>query len=267
MMISKAKGTKTKGSPAYGAVFGKALPEDFAFSESLAKGSGLENIARMLRYLRERDGLQQKDVAAKVDRTMNHISMIETAKRKPSPELLYSLVDALSKSKEENAALRNYLFNQLAKEKVPSGVRIMESPLPGLSSEAMPKKLIDRVKEDIGKGSQGVTRAARAAGVSKEDIESFLAGRLTLTRAQIASLASEYKQPGDEYLVLAGYIPLPMYKLMTNPATGPVLGSIIKLLSGSKQPEIAVEFLKRSVESIESLSSGSGGTGQKKKAI
>lgn len=55
----------------------------------------MQTLGDRIKYLREQNNLTQKDLAAKADLSVGQLSRYETNDRKPDPEVLRKIVDAL----------------------------------------------------------------------------------------------------------------------------------------------------------------------------
>lgn len=168
----------------------------------------MQNLWELIKSIRKKAGLNQKEFAKCIGCSEQHISFIERpydkTRRTASKKLLMAIANEFSLSKEEKMKLERDLMVARAKLLIAKEIRspmLAAEVLSDVMKESMPDKFLERVKRDI----------KNWADAEKEPIENMrlmevLEGARILSRSSVISLANKLNQPADEYLYLANYM-------------------------------------------------------------
>lgn len=168
----------------------------------------MQNLWDIIKNIRKKAGLNQKEFAQRIGCSEQHISFIERpydeTRRTASEKLLMAIAKEFSSSEEERVKLERDLMIARAKLLIAKEIRspmLVAEILSDVMKESMPNEFIERVKKDIKNWTDA----------GKEPIEDMylievLEGSRVLSRSSVISLANRLNQPVDEYLSLANYI-------------------------------------------------------------
>ncbi len=175
-----------------------------------------------IKYLREKNNYELNEFARRIDCSYFHATMIEReyhlAKRTASPELLKSIARVCSKNTEERKQIEHKLL--LRRARIFFQKEVAENTFADLTSESfivsdsMPKPFIERLEKDI--NTLEDKNAISKLSITKIALDAVLNGRYLLSHRKVSEMARRFKQPEDEYLILAGYIPESLRKIIDN---------------------------------------------------
>lgn len=191
----------------------------------------------MLRILRQQTGMSQAKLAHVVGASPMHIGVIErphTRERSvPSVELLRKLVDVLVPIPEDRPATLLQVLLARARMTAPPEIAsrltldatAREGPAPPFSAGGFPAPFLARLRHDLhGMAKQDLAHLVAAIDCSEERFQQVLKGHGLLSSQQVLGVANQLRQPEDDYLILAGYLPLWMQDVLTLfPATRQLL--------------------------------------------
>lgn len=175
-----------------------------------------------IKYLRERNNYDYVEFARRIKCSYVHVTQIEreynVVRRTASPALLKTIADVCSKNPEDRMLLEQKLLRKRARIVLQQD--LAEHAFGDLSmdsfivSDSMPKVFIERLKKDISnlEDKNVITKLS----ITKTALDAVLAGRYFLSHRKVSEIAKRFKQPENEYLILAGYIPESLRKLIDN---------------------------------------------------
>lgn len=183
------------------------------------------NIHDEIRAIREKLGLNQREFARKIKVTFAYVGQMERTPKKgekpilPSPEIIKRIANVAGKTEEEKKSIYRKLLLERAKATLPDEIKDIfdenkEKQIIG--GGGMPLPFISRLKEDLKKNRDNLEFIYKQTGLTREDLKSVLESRGILTREKVISLALALKQPVDQYLILADYMPDELKEYLSN---------------------------------------------------
>lgn len=100
------------------------------------------------------------------------------------------------------------------------------------TSKLMPEDFLKRLKQDV--EYVGISKVVRALGCPQDFLEKVFEGKIALSRQEVIKLAGILDQPVEEYMVLAGYMPESLAKLLKDKESTKILFRIFKHVPASK---------------------------------
>ncbi len=169
-----------------------------------------EPIKNLIRELRLKKGLRQKDLAELIGVSETYVFLLENpnSKNLPSTKIIQKLAKALATSAEEEPVLYRKLLHAKAKSKLP---REMHELIDATQTKAyipangMPEEFIERVKKDL--QNYDLEEVAQKIGIDSAALKAVLLYNGILSKKEVIKLANTLNQSIYEYILLAGYIP------------------------------------------------------------
>lgn len=157
-----------------------------------------KTLGRILQEIRQSKHISIASMSEKFKVAAVHLNLIEVDKRLPSGELLEQIVDMFKLDGNTRDGLYLLLAKAKLQDKIPDEVlKKIE-----LKKDSMPDKFIARLKKDI------------PAKKKTERIKDAIEGIEILSKEEVVKLAEDLKQPVAEYLMLAGYMPDEILRLI-----------------------------------------------------
>ncbi|AEA33660.1 helix-turn-helix domain-containing protein [Hippea maritima] len=179
------------------------------------------SLGERLKAIRQAKGLSQKEMAEIMDVTLRAYQRYEKDEQKASYEKLARIVYEL---KDINS---NWLLTGEGDMFIKNG---------------MPEEFLERLKEDLSKASAESVNSLSF----KDRLDAVLSGREKLERVEVIELARVLKQPAEEYLKLANYMPEIFSKVLNNDKVVTMLRSMGDL--NDKEIDEVVESLSLVLE-------------------
>lgn len=179
-----------------------------------------EALWEYIKYLRKTAGYKMGEFSGLIGCSFVHGSRIEKPFHRthiaPSIRLLKKVAKVCAKNSKERKILEEKLLFKrarlfFAKDVVEDTLDQLTtstvSSIYGLqfSSESMPKGFIERLRQDTENISEDSTGAKTS--LPREILNAVLQGKLSLSAQKVTDLAKKLKQPEEDYMLLAGYLP------------------------------------------------------------
>ncbi len=144
----------------------------------------------------------------------------------PSEEILIKIAKMFSKSEEERVRLQKTLLLErmklIASPEMKDFFEDKGRITSFLSGKGMPEAFINRLEKDLKKQNQkkSVTMESLlkkiydAIGITQEEMNAVLKKEYIISRTQVILLAKALKQPAEDYLILADYMPEHIKKII-----------------------------------------------------
>jgi transcriptional regulator with XRE-family HTH domain len=183
-----------------------------------------ETLWDYIKYLRERENLTLHEFAKKINCHYFHATTIEkdfkVSGRTASAELLKEIAKVCSHNAEERKKIEYNLTLRRARiffqKEVAGSITLTDLKAESfISAESMPVPLIERLRTDIANLED--KKIINKLSITKYALDSILAGKYLLSKRKVSEIAKKFKQPEYEYLLLAGYIPDFLYRVINNP--------------------------------------------------
>ncbi len=157
-----------------------------------------KTLGRILQEIRQSKHITIASMSERFKVAAVHLNLIEVDKRLPSMELLEQIV----KMFELDGNTRDELYLLLAKAKLQDKIPDEVLKKIELKKDSMPAKFIAKLKKDV------------PAKKKTERIKDAVEGIEILSKEEVAKLAEDFNQPVAEYLMLAGYMPDEILRLI-----------------------------------------------------
>lgn len=155
-----------------------------------------KSLGQILQEIRKSKHISIATMSDKFKIAAVHLNLIEVDKRLPSGELLEQIIDLF----ELDSNTRDELYLLLAKAKLQDKIPDAVLKKIDLKKDRMPDKFIVRIKKDAKKKT--------------DKIKDVIEGIDIFTEEEVVKLAGDLKQPVAEYLMLAGYMPDELLRLI-----------------------------------------------------
>ncbi len=157
-----------------------------------------KTLGRILQEIRQSKHISIASMSDRFKVAAVHLNLIEVDKRLPSMELLDQIIDMFKLDGNTKDELYLLLAKAKLQDKIPDEVlKKIE-----LKKDSMPDKFIARLKKDV------------PAKKKTDRIKDAIEGIEILSKEEVAKLAEDFKQPVAEYLMLAGYMPDEILRLI-----------------------------------------------------
>lgn len=174
-----------------------------------------KRLHEIIKEAREKSGLNQRQFAQRIGCTPEYISSIERAPeethRRASEKIIKKIAEQFSSSPHERDRLERELLFARTRESAPKVIvdEFMSDPkkISLFRSEVgMPPPFLRRLRKNMGEAGNESFYALLHT-TTKEEIAETLNGVHVLPRKSVVELAESLRQPPEEYLLLAEYIP------------------------------------------------------------
>jgi len=174
-----------------------------------------------IKFLRNKNKWSHEEFADKIGISVYHATSIEKdykkVRRAASLKLVRTIAKVCAKNEKERKEIEYKLT--LRRTNVFFEANAVAASLLGLKAESfivtetMPTPFIERVKRDIDNlEDKSVTNRL---SITQYALESMLAGKYYLSKRKVAEIAKRFKQPEHEYMLLAGYMPDSLHRIIT----------------------------------------------------
>lgn len=191
-----------------------------------------EEFKKLVRDLRVKKGITQKELARKAGISEMYMHVIESPDKKqlPSEEITRKIAHALADNLEEEVQILKQLLSARAISKIPEEARDIiekEKIEEYISTDSMPVDFIERLKNDL--QGHDIQKISEKTKIGVEQLKAVLQYRGTLSRREVICLADALNQPVYDYLVLANFIPDNIKKLLEHNKIGALFRSLQEL--------------------------------------
>lgn len=197
-----------------------------------------------------RSGLNQRHFSQRIGCTPEYISSIERAPeethRRASEKIIRKIAEQFSASPQEHEELERELLFARTRESAPKVIvdEFMSDPkkISRFRSEiGMPPPFLKRLRNDIGATSPE-NFSPLLHTTTKEEIDEALNGVHVLPRKAVVELAEALRQPPEEYLLLAEYIPKEFKSLILHKGMQDVFRTMSEHLTPEEKDQIIEVF-------------------------
>jgi transcriptional regulator with XRE-family HTH domain len=209
-----------------------------------------------MKHLREKAGLRKKDFADKLGVTPAYVSKLERPFKKgdplPSEEVVRKVAEIVGNNEREKREILINIYLERIKLTVPDEVSdyindLLTTKKLGVlySVDSMPEKFRSRLKKDIKELWGNAAKESefyKRTGLNREIINNAIEGKHLLSKRQVAMLALALRQPLEEYLLLADYVPDVVADVIDE--------DLVALLIKAKDLNIPQDFINNALKSI-----------------
>lgn len=136
------------------------------------------------------------------------------------------IAEVAASNEEERETIEKQLLIERAKIIVAPEITksLFSKPIVTTEKGTMPSQFLKRVKNDLAK-----TENKEFTKSDQKNLDAVISGKKLLSSQSVVHIAKELKQPIDQYLALAGYMPDHLKKLMCHEPTEDMLRSLASL--------------------------------------
>ncbi len=198
-------------------------------------------LADEVKKLRERHRLTKAEFAGSLGLSPMYVTLLERtpSKRKfiPSVKVIRKIAELFTFGEEERIVTERKLLLELAKLKAPDEIASYfentdkEERL--YYGESMPLVFIEKLRKDAkcleDSDKKAINKMLKKSGITQNEFEALKQCKYTVNRQKVIALAIALKQPVEEYLLLADYLPDNIKNLSKNKKWATMLGSFADL--------------------------------------